>query len=253
MNYKLSVSIIVVWIISGCVNNPSFQPLEGVTPETVSLPSTSSAITTKFHVVSKGETLYSIALLYDLDYRLLASENNVNQQYKIVPGQRLKLDVTKPQAMPSSVTSQTLVKTNTDNAISRETTESHTFKKSLIQLNWPVDKTIVRTSGVIVPQLKGIDIRSQIGDSVLAAADGEIVFAGSGLRGYGNLIIIQHTDDILTAYAYTKEIFVKEKQIVQAGDRIATVGTKGSIKDAALHFEVRKNGKPLDPLAYLPK
>jgi len=252
MKFKRTVSLLPVLILAGCVNNPSFQPLEN------RLPQDSSKIGNldkkpQYHVVNKGETLYSIALQYDLDYRVLASNNQVDQNFYIIPGQRLSLQITSPVTSPKTLSVERPQTSNTSITPAEQSPSSNmSTAKPVIKLSWPIDKTKVRTKESIVRQLKGIDIRSEIGDSVLAAANGEVVFAGSGLRGYGNLIIIQHTDDILTAYAYTREILVKEKQVVKTGDRIATVGTSGKSKSSVLHFEVRQNGKPLDPLIYLP-
>lgn len=98
---------------------------------------------------------------------------------------------------------------------------------------------------------KGIDISGKEGDAVLAAGDGQIVYSGSGLRGYGNLVIIKHTDDYISAYAHNKQILVKQGQAVKRGQRIAELG-KSDADTPKLHFEIRRQGKPVDPLKYLP-
>ncbi|HEX7155972.1 MAG TPA: peptidoglycan DD-metalloendopeptidase family protein [Burkholderiaceae bacterium] len=98
---------------------------------------------------------------------------------------------------------------------------------------------------------KGIDIGGSLGSSVVAANDGQIVYVGSGLRGYGNLVIIKHTDDYVSAYAHNQQILVKQGQTVKRGQPIAELGQTDA-PDPRLHFEIRRKGKPVDPLAYLP-
>ena len=98
---------------------------------------------------------------------------------------------------------------------------------------------------------KGIDIAGKAGDPVLAAADGRVVYAGSGLRGYGNLVILKHNNTYLTAYAHNQILLVKEDQSVRAGQKIAEMGSSDADR-VKLHFEVRRQGKPVDPLKYLP-
>jgi lipoprotein NlpD len=98
---------------------------------------------------------------------------------------------------------------------------------------------------------KGLDISGSIGDPVLAASGGQVVYVGSGLRGYGNLVIIKHNNNFLSAYAHNKEVLVKEKQTVQKGQKIALLGNSDSDKPM-LHFEIRRQGKPVDPMKYLP-
>ncbi|WP_369602242.1 peptidoglycan DD-metalloendopeptidase family protein [Hahella sp. SMD15-11] len=99
---------------------------------------------------------------------------------------------------------------------------------------------------------KGIDIAGRIGDPVRAAADGEVVYAGSGLLGYGNLVIINHNEHYLSAYAHNRRILVKEGERVKAGQVIAELGATGT-RTPKLHFEIRRDGKPVDPLKYLPR
>jgi len=98
---------------------------------------------------------------------------------------------------------------------------------------------------------KGLDISGKLGDPVLAAADGKVVYAGAGLRGYGELVIIKHNATYLSAYAHNRKILVKEKDMVTKGQKIAEMGNSDS-DSVKLHFEIRKQGKPIDPMPYLP-
>ena len=106
-------------------------------------------------------------------------------------------------------------------------------------------------NAMIEAKNKGIDIAGKAGDPVLAAADGQVVYAGAGLRGYGNLIIVKHNNTYLTAYAHNQRLLVKEDQKIRRGEKIAEMGSSDADR-VKLHFEVRRQGKPVDPAKYLP-
>jgi lipoprotein NlpD len=114
---------------------------------------------------------------------------------------------------------------------------------------WPAQGTLI--AGFDEAKNKGLDISGKAGDSVLAAADGRVVYAGAGLRGYGNLIILKHNNTYLTAYAHNRLLLVKEDQSVQKGQKIAEMGNSDADR-VKLHFEIRRQGKPVDPARYLP-
>ena len=114
---------------------------------------------------------------------------------------------------------------------------------------WPAQGTLI--AGFDEAKNKGLDISGKAGDSVLAAADGRVVYAGAGLRGYGNLIILKHNNTYLTAYAHNRTLLVKEDQSVQKGQKIAEMGNSDADR-VKLHFEIRRQGKPVDPARYLP-
>jgi lipoprotein NlpD len=114
---------------------------------------------------------------------------------------------------------------------------------------WPVNGTVL--AGFDEVKNKGLDIGGKAGDPVLAAADGRVVYAGAGLRGYGNLIILKHNNTYLTAYAHNQTLLIKEDQTVRKGQKIAEMGSTDS-DQVKLHFEVRRQGKPVDPARYLP-
>jgi lipoprotein NlpD len=125
--------------------------------------------------------------------------------------------------------------------------------KSADDLNWIWPTTAVNVmAGFDEAKNKGLDLGGKLGDAVLAAADGRVVYAGSGLRGYGNLIIIKHNETFLSAYAHNQSLLVKEEQTVTKGQKIAEMGQSDSDK-VKLHFEIRRQGKPVDPAQYLPK
>jgi lipoprotein NlpD len=119
-----------------------------------------------------------------------------------------------------------------------------------LQFVWPAQGTVVATFDEA--KNKGVSIAGRIGDPILAAADGRVVYAGAGLRGYGNLIILKHNNTYLTAYAHNQALLVREDQTVKQGQKIAEMGSSDADR-VKLHFEVRRLGKPVDPLTYLPK
>lgn len=132
-----------------------------------------------------------------------------------------------------------------------DSTRSPTINSKAVNISWrwPARGKIIEKFS---KASKGIDISGSIGDKVLAAADGRVVYSGNALPGYGNLIIIKHNDDYLTAYAHNQSILVKEQQAVRAGEQIATMGATGT-SSVRLHFEIRYKAQSVDPLKYLPK
>jgi lipoprotein NlpD len=116
--------------------------------------------------------------------------------------------------------------------------------------SWPANGQVIGNFDEV--KNKGLDIAGQAGDPILAAADGQVVYAGAGLRGYGNLIILKHNNTFLTAYAHNQSLLVKEDQSVRRGQKIAEMGNSDTDKPK-LHFEVREYGKPVDPMPYLKK
>jgi lipoprotein NlpD len=115
--------------------------------------------------------------------------------------------------------------------------------------SWPTAGAVL--AGFDEVRNKGLDIAGKAGDPVLASADGRVVYAGAGLRGYGNLIILKHNNTYLTAYAHNQSLLVKEDQTVRKGQKIAEMGSSDSDR-VKLHFEIRRQGKPVDPARYLP-
>ena len=213
------------------------------------------------HTVSKGETLYSIAWRYGKDFKELAAINRIPAPYRIFPGQRLTL---AGQA-PAPVRQTSLAQNSKPKKPARKPVPvaakapSRAIKKSSIsdrnnfdtKWQWPVRGRILSRFQANDPLRKGVDIAGKKGESVQAAADGTVIYAGSALRGYGKLLIIKHSEEFLSAYAHNDKLLVGEGAKVKAGQRIAELGSSGTDRDM-LHFEIRKNGQPVDPLVYLP-
>ncbi len=206
--------------------------------------------------VRAGDTLYSIAWESGRDYRELAAWNHISPPYVIRAGQVLRLyppktaRPTAPAAKPDATHEKTARKKS---AAKPETpkTEKASGKPIATRFGpwaWPSDGALIERFG----PTKGIGIAGRKGQPVLAAAPGTVVYRGSGLRGYGELIIIKHDADFLSAYAHNDRILVKEGNVIRRGQKIAEMGSSGTDR-VKLHFEIRHRGTPVDPMAYLPK
>lgn len=241
------------------------------------------------YTVQRGDTLYAIAFRAGKDVRELAKLNGIASPYTIYPGQRLRLtgkakaaQQTKPASSKATSTAKTTPAKNTNKnnsnsaksnssaksvkavapknqkgyvqsqAKNNKKTANPTLNRDLVQWQWPVKGKIISSFSSQQHGNKGIDISGREGDKVVAAASGQVVYAGNALRGYGNLIIIKHNDDYLSAYAHNRKLLVKEKQMVTAGQHIAELGSTDAT-DARLHFEIRFRGTSVNPLKYLPK
>jgi lipoprotein NlpD len=275
-------------ILSGCSSSPSTSPQ--VVDRTHGGGSTVPArpqTTAGQYVVQRGDTLYSIAFRFGWDWKALAARNNIPPPYTIRPGQRVRFDL--PQQGSAPVVAQpsrppvTSVPNTPAQTASRPpvTTQPPVVIPSPPQQ--PASQPPVATSGtpatpgkvqqvprsakgwawpsagVLIGKFssngslnKGIDIAGELGQPVLAASDGSVVYAGSGLRGYGELVIIKHSDAYVSAYGHNRRLLVREGQQVKVGQHIAEMGSTGTDR-VKLHFEIRRQGKPVDPLQYLPR
>jgi lipoprotein NlpD len=210
------------------------------------------------HIVQPSETLFALAWRYGWDYKALASANNISYPYTIYPGQKLRIRHSKYASSASrSSDSKSLTKNKSTKSSHGPTayknspqTPKPVVSNGSLDWSWPAKGEVIAKFSTKAPTNKGIDISGSLGESVFAAAAGSVVYAGSGLLGYGNLVIIKHDDQILSAYAHNKELLVKENQNVKAGQTIAEIGSSGTDK-VKLHFEIRHKGKPVDPLKYL--
>ena len=215
---------------------------------------------TGFHIVEKGDTLFSIAWTYGWDYRELANTNSIRHPYTIYAGQ--KIDIANRPLVKKSANIISDGKTSKWKPKKEKVTNRtaparlNTPKESSIGTKkgwkWPTKGKLIEGFLANNSQNKGIDIAGKLGESVNAAAAGTVVYAGKGLRGYGNLVIIKHDSKFLSAYAHTSRILVREKEKVKAGQIIAEIGSTGTNR-VKLHFEIRRNGRPVDPLQFLPK
>lgn len=206
--------------------------------------------------VRKGDTLYRIATAHGVSPLDLAMWNRVPPPYTIYPGQRLRLtapDARRSEPPPRIVGTATKPPVATPPATtSAKPLPPAPTPEAAFAWRWPADGAIVGRFAAGDPTRQGIDIADRNGSPVRAAADGVVVYSGAGLVGYGELIIVKHSEQWLSAYGHNRARLVNEGQRVKAGEQIAEMGRSGASRDM-LHFEVRYNGKPQDPLLALPR
>ena len=206
--------------------------------------------------VRRGDTLYRIATSNGITTLDLATWNNIDPPYTIYPGQRLKLypgngrggaTTSASSSRPAATSRPPSTRPATPPTTPRPAAASSPFS-----WRWPTEGQLVGSYRAGDPTKQGIDIAGTGGQPVRAAADGVVVYSGSGLVGYGELVIVKHNDEWLSAYGHNRARLVNEGQVVKAGQQIAEMGRSGAARDM-LHFEIRYNGKPVDPLGYLPR
>lgn len=192
------------------------------------------------YVVQRGETLYRIAVNNGITPLDLALWNNIPTPYTIYPGQRLRLYPHNASAVRQS-SAQPVAPVTVASAASQ------------IAWQWPVSGgEIISTYLANDTTRQGIDIAGNGGEPVRAVADGIVVYSGTGLVGYGEFVIIKHGEQWLSAYGHNRRRLVNEGEQVKAGQQIGELGSSGAPRNM-LHFEIRQNGRPVDPLMYLPK
>ncbi len=273
--------ILLSLVLSGllaCGGNPP-APVE----DRVTQPQPSSSS----YTVKSGDTLYSIAFRYGLDYRKVAVANGIGDSYTIYPGQIIYLGEAVPPRQISTLQSPAPMNTTPQGAIpvNREASGASTViqsKPAVSEPNppppsvsapaiamvkqemdadtysgatveawlWPTKGSVTR--GYSESVHKGIDIAGARGDPVVAAAAGKVVYAGTGIVGFGELLILKHNEVYLSAYGHNDRLLVAEGQTVTAGQTIAEKGSSGT-DSVKLHFEIRKEGKPIDPQRVLPR
>ncbi len=222
------------------------------------------------YIVQPGDTLYSIAFRFGWDWKSLAERNRIAAPYVIRKGQIIRFDGRTNQApavaqnsRPSTAANRVpaaVVRANeaailaskpapTAVASSPVSTVANNFTG---RWTWPANGALIGRFSSNGSLNKGIDLAGELGEPVSAASDGSVVYAGSGLRGYGELVIIKHSDTYVSAYGHNRRLLVREGQQVKVGQVIAEMGSTGTDR-VKLHFEIRRQGKPVDPLQYLPK
>ncbi|MSQ66353.1 MAG: LysM peptidoglycan-binding domain-containing protein [Limnohabitans sp.] len=210
-----------------------------------------------YYIVKPGDTLIKIGLEHGQNWRDIIRWNSIDNPNIIDAGQILRImppmvepgtepvvvkPVTNPGQMVNTGTEAKPAAVNNPQSAVGNPDEATVF-------SWPATGNVSAAFDDL--QNKGIDISGKTGDAVYAAADGRVVYAGAGLRGYGNLVIVKHANNFLTAYAHNQSLLVREDQSVKRGQKIAEMGNSDS-EQVKLHFEIRKQGKPVDPVKLLP-
>lgn len=238
--YGLISVILVCVITTGCVKNAHFAPVLNGWLQ----PNAKKGL----YRVKEGDTVYSIAWAFGLDYQALAAVNNLSAPYTIKPDELLYM--TNIPLCSRKITSPQLAQ-KSDQPLPPWWQWLGPASRSVSHWQWPVKGHIVSCySATMAAGTQGLDITGYYGEPVHAASDGIVVYSGTGVRGYGNLVIIKHNESYLSAYAFNKRILVKTGSMVRIGQEIAEMGHTDSGR-VMLHFEIRRNGKPVNPLRYL--
>ncbi|MBC5785843.1 peptidoglycan DD-metalloendopeptidase family protein [Ramlibacter sp. USB13] len=244
-------------------------------PAVAALPGAENAGKPGYYTVRPGDTLLRIALESGQNWRDVARWNNLDNPNVIEVGQVLRVAPPSapavaaapapgsavPAAPAASTASAAVPPASAASSVARGTATTAPASPAPapaasgpddeIAWAWPTNGAATVLAGFDEQKNKGVDIGGRAGDPVLAAADGRVVYAGAGLRGYGNLIILKHNNTYLTAYAHNQSLLVKEDQTVRKGQKIAEMGSTDTDR-VKLHFEIRRQGKPVDPTRYLP-
>ena len=290
--YVVLLAVFAASLLGGCASRAPAPVIErGSAPGKGPGPVATPAKPGEFHTVRRGDTLYSIALEHGQSYRDVASWNNIDNPNVIRVGQQLRIAppegvaVAKPVAGPAAVEARPLSAggpPSTDTfkrepkggkqpyteqamAAAQKPEESRPPQSNVPSkvesrpaepsaggdLNWAWPSSGKVIAAYVEGGSKGVDIEGRIGESVLAAEAGKVTYAGSGIRGYGNLLIVQHANSLSSVYAHNSKLLAKEGQQVAKGQKIAELGNSDA-DQAKLHFEIRRQGKPLDPIKLLP-
>lgn len=279
-------------VLSGCASRvPNRAPVEergGIAGQAVAvpmdplvkqLPGFENAGKPGYYAVKPGDTLLRIGLEHGQSAKDISRWNNLENPNRIEVGQILRIEPPVPMAsvapgsVPTAPVVQTPVQPNTGvvtkpvtaatanpvgaptaaaGGVDKPPTASSSTNGAAddeVNWMWPANGTVLAAFDEV--KNKGLDIGGKAGEPVFAAADGRVVYVGAGLRGYGNLIILKHNNTYLTAYAHNQTLLIKEDQSVRRGQKIAEMGSSDSDR-VKLHFEVRRQGKPVDPAKYLP-
>jgi lipoprotein NlpD len=254
--------LMTILLLPACASTVGYQP--------------ASAPEGSVYTVRAGESLYSIAWRYGLDYKAVAGWNDIEAPYTIYPGQDIRLNPPAalsraPTASPSPTPAPGIpapappppetvplpppVQTTRTTPVAPQpsiATPSAAPAISSKGWQWPAQGVVIRSFSPDANGKKGIDISGEPGQPIVAASSGKVVYSGGGLVGYGQLIIIKHGGDFLSAYAHNRKLLVKEGEQVTGGQMIAELGSTG-VSRPMLHFEIREAGQPVDPLHYLPE
>lgn len=259
-NWRSIFYLMVLVIVTAC-GGRGYVPIQDLTVSTakgagevIMYDQAGQVVAPENYVVKAGDTLIAIAWRYGWDYKRLAKLNNISPPYTIYVGQNLvfkasnKVHSTKKQQVAAKASMASEEKVVSSQPVSKPLPQYNGVEN--LRWQWPLRGDLLATYNSKSETSKGVDIAAPLGTQVRAAAAGQVVYAGNGIQGYGNLLIIKHNDTYLSAYAYNSQLLVGEGDIVTIGQVIAQSG-QGPKLDGRLHFEIRKDGRPVNPQAYL--
>ena len=248
-------ALVAALALSGCSNKGRLAPVDdhsmgGARGTTRVLPGAENAGKPGYYTVKPGDTLIRIGMDNGQSWRDIIRWNKLDNPNLIETGQVLRVAPPAPEVVVArpATSSTATAPTPVASAPVAPVPAAPSAAEDAISFQWPARGNLI--SGFDESKNKGLDIGGKAGDAVLAAADGRVVYAGAGLRGYGNLIILKHNNTYLTAYAHNQTLLVKEDQVIKRGQKIAEMGNSDA-DQVKLHFEIRRQGKPVDPAKYL--
>jgi len=274
----IALTFALVLVLPGCAQRTAPAPVTKLYKGKSIHDFEPASLSTNTYTVEPGDTLYSIAFRANEDVRTLAQWNDISAPYTIVPGQELRLIAKASRTTPTRPSRETQTvasapkKEYRDQQVKQNKSKPLTVKQQTvasrplpprkaeptlpaskdIAWQWPSGGRVLREFSTAETGSKGLDLAGSRGDPIYAAAAGKVVYAGNALKGYGQLIILKHNDDYITAYAHNQQLLVKEQQWVNKGDEIATMGDTDAER-VKLHFQVRFRGKSVNPRHYLPR
>ena len=268
-----ALALVIASALSGCANKARQAPVDERSSQLVResgakpVAGVESTGKSGYYTVKPGDTLIRIGMDNGQSWRDLVRWNNLDNPNLIETGQVLRvappeaaaakpsasapMAATTPQPAPAPGVVAAVPAASAASAavVAKPAASVASDNDDAVNFQWPTRGNLI--AGFDETKNKGLDIAGKAGDPVLAAADGRVVYAGAGLRGYGNLIILKHNNTYLTAYAHNQALLVKEDQAIKRGQKIAEMGNSDA-DQVKLHFEIRRQGKPVDPAKYLP-
>ncbi len=224
--------------VAGCISHPT-APVTDLSPL--------DKRQTKY-TVQKGDTLHAISFRTGIDYQKLAQWNQIARPYNIYVGEVLTLR--KPAATKTVKTAPPPRPKPSQNKLASKPIPETKLPNKVALWQWPAQGKLIQTYSKAKARY-GIQIAGGLKTPIFASAPGQVVYAGNGIKGYGKLVIVKHSPKFISAYAHNDQILVKEGDQVGSGQQVATMGSTGT-RGVKLHFEIRKNGEPINPLKYLP-
>ena len=248
--FWLLAAVVATAALAGCASRTTQAPITDMSTGGGAVAPASGST----YVVRAGDTLYKIAQANGISVAELSRLNNLSDPSQLRVGQVLRMNGSAPASKPSgsgsdseptplAVTPVTPVTPPAPPATAQRASDA-----AVVSWAWPAPGKIIQSFNT---NTKGIDIEGAVGDPVLAAADGTVMYAGNGVRGLGNLILLGHGNGFITAYAHNQSLLVKTNQNIKKGEKIAVIGQTDTTSPR-LHFEIRRKGTPVNPMSYLP-
>ena len=241
----VTTALVGTMVLTGCATKPTYQQ-----PSSAPTIITNAQGVPNYHVVTRGDTVSQIASRYRLNYRQIGALNGLDSQYTIYSGQMLKLWQGNEKQYANTTSNNSTPNYNNQNSNAAANSDYEVTANATVGYEYPSRNQVVRNFDESTKTL-GMWFAGVEGDPVYASQNGTVMYAGNGLQEYGDLIMIRHSGDYITAYAHNSRLMVKEGDSIQRGQHIANMGKTGQTSQVGLEFQVRLNGNHIDPRAVL--